>query len=48
MSEDRYSADAGRQLPWSTPLKDYQSIRGYKLLGNADTVYSYADRDLCY
>ena len=48
MSEDRYSADAGRQLPWSTPLKDYQSIRGYKLMENADAVYSYPDRDLCY
>lgn len=48
ISEDRYSADAGKQLPWSTPLKDYQEINGYKLVGNAETIYSYPDRDLSY
>ncbi|PSR57004.1 hypothetical protein AHMF7605_27715 [Adhaeribacter arboris] len=48
VSEDRYSADAGKQLPWSTPLKDYHEINNYKLFGNAETIYSYPDRDLCY
>jgi len=48
ISEDRYSADAGKQLRWSTPLKDYQEINGYKLSGNAETIYSYPDRDLTY
>lgn len=48
VSDDRYSADAGRQLPWSTPLKDYQQINGYTLMDNAETIYSYPDRDLCY
>jgi len=48
ISDDRYSADAGKQLPWATPLKDYQEINGYKLAGNAEVVYSYPDRDLCY
>jgi hypothetical protein len=48
VSDDRYSADAGRQLPWSTPLKDYQQITGYTLMDNAETIYSYPDRDLCY
>ena len=48
ISEDRYSADAGKQLPWSTPLKDYKDINGYKLMGNGDTIYSYPDRDLIY
>lgn len=48
ISEDRYSADAGKQLPWATPLKDYQEINGYKLMGNAEAIYSYPDRDLCY
>jgi hypothetical protein len=48
ISEDRYSADAGKQLPWATPLKDYQEINGYKLSGNAETIYSYPDRDLSY
>ncbi len=48
ISEDRYSADAGKQLPWATPLKDYQEINGYNLMGNAEVIYSYADRDLIY
>jgi len=48
ISDDRYSADAGKQLPWATPLKDYQEINGYKLMGNAEVIYSYPDRDLCY
>ncbi|KAA3435946.1 DUF6544 family protein [Rufibacter hautae] len=48
ISYDRYSADAGKQLPWSTPLLDYREILGYRLMGNAEAVYSYPDRDLCY
>lgn len=48
ISHDRYSADAGKQLPWATPLSDYQQINGYKLMRNAETIYRYPDRDLCY
>jgi hypothetical protein len=48
ISKDRYSADAGKQLPWSTPLEEYQEINGYKLMKNAETIYSYPDSDLCY
>ncbi|NIJ52587.1 DUF6544 family protein [Dyadobacter arcticus] len=48
VSQDRYSADAGKQLPWSTPLKDYQQINGSKLMRDAETIYGYPDRDLCY
>lgn len=48
ISDDRYSADAGKQLPWATPLSDYQEINGYKLFQNAEVIYSYPDRDLCY
>jgi len=47
-SDDRYSADAGKKILWSTPLKDYREINGYKLAGNAEAIYSYSDRDLCY
>jgi hypothetical protein len=47
-SQDRYSSDAGKKLPWATPLKDYQQINGYKVMQNAETIYSYPDRDLCY
>ncbi len=48
ISNDRYSADSGTQLPWATPLKDYQEINGTKLPGNAEVIYSYPDRDLVY
>lgn len=48
ISDDRYSADAGKKLPWSTPLKDYKETNGYKLAGYADAVYSYPEGDLCY
>lgn len=48
ISEDRYNSDEGKKLPWATPLKDYGEVNGYKLFGNAETIYSYPDRDLCY
>jgi hypothetical protein len=48
ISQDRYASDTGKQYPWATPLKDYQEINGYKLMGNAETIYSYPDRDLVY
>jgi len=47
-SKDRYAADAGKQLPWATPLKDYAILDGFKLAGYAETIYTYPDRDLCY
>lgn len=48
ISNDRYAADAGKKLPWATPLNDYHAVNGYTLVGNAKAVYSYPDRDLCY
>jgi hypothetical protein len=47
-SNDRYNYDAGKKLPWSTPLKDYAVINGYRLAGKAETIYTYPDRELCY
>lgn len=47
-SNDRYNADAGKKLPWATPLRDYKVVNGYKLAGYAETIYTYPDRDLCY
>jgi hypothetical protein len=48
ISGDRYAIDTGKQFPWATPLKDYHEINGYQLMGNAETIYSYPDRDLVY
>ncbi len=48
ISYDRYAADAGRKLPWATPLKDYSEINGYRLAGYAEAIYTYPQGDLCY
>lgn len=50
-SSDRYAAgenNSMKQLPWSTPLKDYKAINGYNLAGFAEAVYTYPTGDLCY
>lgn len=47
-SNDRYNYDAGARLPWSTPLKNYKLINGYKLAHYADAVYTYDRGDVCY
>ncbi len=48
ISNDRYAADAGKKLPWSTPLKNYMERDGYRLASEAETIYAYEDHDLCY
>lgn len=47
-SDDRYAADAGKKLPWSTPLKNYKELNGYKLAGYAEAIYTYPNKELCY
>jgi len=47
-SIDRYNTDAGKILPWATPLKNYKEVNGYKLARYAEAIYTYPDRDLCY
>lgn len=50
ISEDRYADTDGdmQQLPWATPLSDYQIIDGYRLPGYAETIYTYPTGNLCY
>ncbi len=51
ISEDRSAlADNGtiQRLKWSTPLRDYKDINGYKLASYAETVYTYPDGDFIY
>ncbi len=50
-SDDRYAVDDDgkmTRLPWSTPLKDYRDINGYRLATYAETVYEYPEGDFCY
>lgn len=48
VSNDRMAADAGKKLPWATPLSNYREINGYKLASNAELIYTYPDGDFCY
>lgn len=48
ISNDRYAADVGKKLLWSTPLHAYKEINGYRLASYAEAIYSYPEGDLCY
>jgi hypothetical protein len=51
ISNDRYaySDDKGMQrLRWSTPLKEYKEVDGFKLATQAETIYDYPEGSLCY
>jgi hypothetical protein len=47
-SNNRYNADAGKKLPWATPIKKYKVLGGYKLPSNAETIYTYSGGEVCY
>jgi hypothetical protein len=50
-SEDRSAlGDNGKtiKLKWSTPLRDYKDINGYRLASYAETIYTYPDGDFTY
>ena len=51
VSNDRFVASEKstmKQIPWSTPLKNYKEINGYKLASYCETIYRYPKGDLCY
>ncbi len=51
VSDDRYAAGENntmKQIRWSTPLKDYRIVNGFKLASGAEAVYAYPEGDLCY
>jgi len=51
VSEDRYAASedgTSTRLKWSTPLRDYKMINGYKLASYAEAIYTYPDGDFTY
>lgn len=50
-SDDRYAAqndNSMKQLPWSTPLKNYKSFNGQMLPSYAEAIYNYPKGPLCY
>jgi hypothetical protein len=48
VSDDRYAADAGKRLRWSTPIKDYKEMNGRMIPGYAEAVYTYPTGDSAY
>jgi len=51
ITNDRFAAgekNSMTQYQWSTPLKDYKEIGGYKLAHYAEAIYAYPQGDLCY
>ena len=51
VSEDRYAANdngTSTRLRWSTPLRDYKEIHGYRLASYAEAIYTYPDGDFTY
>ncbi len=51
ISNDRFAAQENgkmQQIPWSTPLKDYKQINGFKLASYADLMYDYPNGEFCY
>ncbi len=51
ISEDRsalFDNGTTAKLRWSTPLRDYKAINGYRLAGYAEAIYTYPDGDFTY
>lgn len=51
ISEDRYATNddgSSEKRKWSTPLRDYRLINGYKLASYAETIYAYPEDDFTY
>jgi hypothetical protein len=51
VSEDRSALGKNGEtikLKWSTPMRDYKDIHGYRLASYAETIYSYPEGDFTY
>ena len=48
ISNDRYNVDAGKKMPWSTPLSNYRTKDNLTLAKYAETINTYPDRDMVY
>lgn len=51
VSEDRYAVGENGTVAkhkWSTPLRDYKDINGYRLVSYAETIYTYPEGDFTY
>lgn len=47
-SFDRFNTQKNKRMRWTTPIKAYTEINGYKLASEADLVYSYPNQEFVY
>lgn len=47
-SFDRYNTEEKKRMRWTTPVKEYSELNGYRLGTRADAVYSYEPGDFSY
>ncbi|MFT3846369.1 MAG: hypothetical protein QM725_15035 [Lacibacter sp.] len=47
-SFDRFNTQENKRMRWTTPIKAYTEINGYKLASDADLVYSYPNQEFVY
>ncbi len=47
-SFDRFNTQENKCMRWTTPIKAYTEINGYKLASDADLVYSYPGQEFVY
>ncbi len=51
VSDDRYAAgenNSMQKIRWSTPLKNYKDVDGFRLASSAEAIYSYPEGDFSY
>ncbi len=48
ISNDRVNFDAGKKMPWSTPIESYGEKKGYILPQKCEAVYQYPDKKMAY
>lgn len=51
ISNDRYATSGNgksENIPWSTPMYDYQEIKGIKVPSYGEAIWHYPDRDFVY
>lgn len=48
ISEDRYAVDIMKKLRFSTPVKDYKTLNGYRLPAYGEAIWHYPDGKFTY
>ena len=47
-SDDRYDVNVMKKYKFTTPVKDYKTINGYKMAGYGEAVWHYPEGEFSY